>query len=280
MTNKSIFKKAGKTGVLLIHGCGGSPVEMQYVAHGLYKAGYTVYCPQLHGHGSTIKDLENSTWKDWYQSVVKAYYFLKQHCDTIIVGGLSAGSALALFLASKSQYKIDGVLLYAPALSLNGWAMPRITKILKYIKPWMIINNFLLPEREPYGIKDERVRNLILNSMRNDKDAHFYRPLSTVVEFYSLSSKVKKVLDKIQVPMLILHPKHDDMADISNSYEIIKKTNGSNELIVLDDSYHVITLDKQKNLVVEKSVQFVKDIEYRKTKHSFVNSTSNILRLV
>lgn len=266
MKDKSIFKKAGKTGVLLIHGCGGTPVEMQYVAHGLYKAGYTVYCPQLHGHGQTLKDLEYSTWKDWYLSVVQAYYFLKQKCETVIVGGLSAGSVLALFLASKQQYKIDGVLLYAPALSLNGWAMPRITKILKYIKPWMILKNFLLPEREPYGIKDERVRNLILNSMQNSKDAHFYRPLSTVVEFYSLSSKVKKVLDKIQVPMLILHPKHDDMADISNSYEIIKKTSGSNELVVLDDSYHVITLDKQKNIVVDKSVLFVKSIEQTKSK--------------
>lgn len=283
MSDKTFFKKAGKTGVLLIHGCGGTPVEMQYVGHGLYKAGFTVYCPQLSGHGTTLDDLHNSTWQDWYSSVLKAYYFLKQHCDIIIAGGLSAGATLALKLAMRNTYAIDGLLMYAPALVLNGWAMPRYMPLVHYVRPWMVYNKIMLAEREPFGIKDERVRNMIVNSMQspNNRDAgHFETPLKTITQFNALSALVRKGLDNVESPMLLLHPKKDDIADISNSYEIIEKSSSRCELVVLDDSYHIITLDKQKNIVIDESVKFIKEIEKKRVQMPIYEYRSKHLRLV
>ena len=54
----------GQVGVLLLHGLCGTPAEMRFVAMGLARAGYTVHCPQLAGHGSE----NGGRWQDWYLS--------------------------------------------------------------------------------------------------------------------------------------------------------------------------------------------------------------------
>ena len=43
----------GRTGVLLVHGLGGTPIEMRYVALALSRAGHSVSVPQLAGHCAT-----------------------------------------------------------------------------------------------------------------------------------------------------------------------------------------------------------------------------------
>ena len=45
-------------GFLLIHGLGGTPIEMRYVAQGLARAGHTAHVPQLAGHCGTAADLK------------------------------------------------------------------------------------------------------------------------------------------------------------------------------------------------------------------------------
>ena len=55
MTNfDSQFIRAGRTGFLLIHGLGGTPMELRYVAQRLAKEGHTVYCPLLDGHSGGV----------------------------------------------------------------------------------------------------------------------------------------------------------------------------------------------------------------------------------
>ncbi len=63
--------KGGKVGVLLIHGLCGTPAEMRFVAMGLGRAGYTVHCPQLAGHGGSRQDIVKTGWQDWYKERLK-----------------------------------------------------------------------------------------------------------------------------------------------------------------------------------------------------------------
>ena len=55
-----IFLAGGSTGILLIHGLGGTPVELKLVARGLHAAGYTVHCCTLAGHCGTESYLANT----------------------------------------------------------------------------------------------------------------------------------------------------------------------------------------------------------------------------
>jgi carboxylesterase len=267
ITDKSTFYVGNKTGVLLIHGLGGTPVEMRYIAQGLHRQGYTVYCCQLQGHCGTPEELAKSTYHDWINSVEVALEKLS-HCETVFVGGLSAGSLLALHLAHKYPEKIDACILYSPTLVLNGWAMPFYMKYLYYLRPSFLLFDMMLAERHPHGIKDDRIRNMIVSSMQNNsKDVGtFYTPLRSVVQFNAFSALMKKELKNISIPLITFHSREDDFADISNSVEIVNSVAGKAELVVLEDSYHIIVLDKQRNHVLYKSHEYIESIKQQNRK--------------
>ena len=57
-------------GVLLVHGYTGSPAEMRLLGNYLNEKGdYTVLGVRLAGHGTTVEELEQTVWQDWYKAV-------------------------------------------------------------------------------------------------------------------------------------------------------------------------------------------------------------------
>lgn len=254
----------GRIGFLLIHGLGGTPVELRFVAQGLARAGHTVSCCQLAGHCGTVEDLRTSTWEQWYASVEQAHDRLKKQCDVIIAGGLSMGGILALHLAHRRPSDVHGLTLYAPTLKLDGWSMPWHSILLRLIRPTNILFEFNLPEHDPYGIKDERLRGFVVGSMLSGDSAEagvFSTPLRSFAHFNSLVSVVKKELGEIKTPALIMHPRDDDIASIGNAFYLQRKLGGLVDVVVMDDSYHIITLDRQRHLVVERSLMFASALE-------------------
>src|SRR5262245_36480143 len=129
-----ILLYGGQVGILLIHGLGGTPIDVKFVAQALNRAGHTVYCPLLAGHGGTIELLNTTTWVDWYRTVEDAHDALKERCDLVIVGGLSSGVLLALHLAAQRPDGVLGTLLFSPTFWPNGWAIPRLFALFKLIR--------------------------------------------------------------------------------------------------------------------------------------------------
>ena len=78
----------------------------------------------------------------------------------------------------------------------------------------------------------------------------------TVLEFRWLAEAAKRVLGQVKQPALIFHPRFDDQSDISNTMMLQRRLGGLTEVVVLDDSYHMVTLDRQRAVVVEKSLVF------------------------
>lgn len=262
--DRSVFHEGGRTGFLLIHGLGGTPVELRYVAQGLARAGHTVLCCQLAGHCGTVDELRNSTWQAWYKSVEAAHDRLKQHCDTIIAGGLSMGGILAVHLAQNRPSEVHGLALYAPTIKLDGWSMPWYSAALRLLRPKFIHWEFDLPEHEPYGIKDERLRAFVVNSMLSGDSSQagvFSTPLRCFANFNELVSVIKKRLGSVTAPALIMHPRDDDIASLDNALYLQRKLGGLVDVVVMDDSYHIITLDRQRHLVVERSLTFASALE-------------------
>ncbi|HVY52378.1 MAG TPA: alpha/beta fold hydrolase [Devosia sp.] len=262
--DRSTFHSGGRVGFLLIHGLGGTPVELRFVAQGLARAGHTVYCCQLAGHCGTIEDLRTSTWQQWYASVKQAHDRLKEHCDIIIAGGLSMGGILALHLAHERPQEVHGLALYAPTLKLDGWAMPWYSFVLRWVRPTPIKFELNLPEHDPYGIKDERLRAFVVGSMLSGDSSEagvFSTPVRSFAHFNSLLAVVKKELRRITTPALIIHPREDDIASLGNALYLQRKLGGLVDTVVLDDSYHIVTLDRQRHVVVERSIAFAEAIE-------------------
>ncbi|MEE9587939.1 MAG: alpha/beta fold hydrolase [Hyphomicrobiaceae bacterium] len=260
--DRSIFYPGGSIGFLLIHGLGGTPVELRYVARGLARSRHTVYCPQLAGHCGTEDELRVTTWHDWHASVVEAHEKLRTHCDVVIAGGLSMGAILALHLAAEKPESVHGTVLYAPTLKLDGWSMPWYSRLFRLVTQKWCADLFRFVERHPYGIKDKRFRNLVVEALHSGDSSQagqFSTPGGTMLELRWLVNELRRELSDIQQPALIFHPRDDDRSSLeSNAFYLQRHLGGLVDTIVLDDSYHIVTVDRQRDILVDRSDAFAR----------------------
>ena len=257
--SSSVMLAGGATGFLLMHGLGGTPVELRFVAQGLNRAGYTVMCPQLAGHGGSDELLNTATWHDWLAGAETAFDELRKRCDHVIVGGLSAGSIVSLHLAAKRRSEIAGLTLFSPTFWPNGWAMPWYSILFRLIRHKAVANLFRSRVQAPYGIKDERIRRFVLETLQSEGrrlDDAFSRRGGTVWEFKMMAAAAKKILARIDKPALICHARQDDQSDLSNAVRLMRHLRGPVEAVVLDDCYHMVTLDRQRTQIVDRTVAF------------------------
>lgn len=259
-TDSSIIIPGSRVGLLLIHGLGGTPVELRYVANGVARAGYTVHCPLIVGHGGTVDDLSKTTWEDWYKSAEAALHEIRKECDIVFVGGLSVGAITALLLAARNPKLVQGTVSYSPIMWVNGWVMPWYARFFRFVHHKWFANLLKFKDEDPHGIKDPRVRALIesaLNSPGNTSAGLPYTPGGAVLEHRWMAETFRREASKIKQPSLILHPREDDHADLNNSEFLQRNLGGRVELVVLDDSYHIITIDRQRQVVVDRTVSFM-----------------------
>ena len=259
----------GRSGVLLIHGLTGTPAEMRFVAKGLNAEGFTVYGMQLDGHCGTESDLLATGWKDWAASADRAATHMLQSVDRLFVGGLSMGALLALHLAARRPHDVQGLALYGTTFRYDGWAIPPIAH-LSFLLPWVCAlgvgrkRSFM--ESFPYGIKDERIRTRITGAMLSGNSAAAGlpgNPWPSLAEFMRVSNRVRKELHLVQAPCLAVHATQDDIASLRNVDIARKGVSGRFETLLLDNSYHMVTVDQQRDLLITRSARFFSDIAWR-----------------
>jgi carboxylesterase len=261
-----MWMPGNETGVLLIHGLGGTPLELKSVAAGLHRAGCTVHVCQLAGHCGSESDLAATSWKDWYGSVESAYEALRSRCNQVFVGGLSMGAILSLRLAQQAPRALRGLLLYAPTLYYDGWSVRRQRLLMRWLRPLIstpLGRRYRFVEREPFGVKDERIRAMVRAALASGDSTQAGvegTPAVSLRELWRLSEVVLPELDRISAPTLVIHPRDDDVSSLRNVHDLQEQLGGLVETLVLNDSYHLITLDRQRSLVVERSIDFVRKI--------------------
>lgn len=256
----------GRSGVLLIHGLTGTPTEMRFVAKGLHRNGFTVHAMQLAGHCGDEADLLKTGWRDWYQSVCQAADRLRGEVDHMFVAGLSMGALLALKLAADRPDEVDGIGLYGTTFVYDGWTIPwigRLSFMLPLVCSLGLGWNQRFMECFPYGIKDERIRQRIANSMLNGDSAGGGlpgNPWPSLAEFYRLSFLVRRQLPSVRTPAMVVHAVDDDVASLKNVRMVVRGVSGPVETVLLENSYHMITVDQERDKVIERSTRFFQHI--------------------
>ena len=252
-----------RTGVLLVHGLTGTPNEMRLLGKGLNRAGFTVYGMQLAGHCGSQEDLLRSRWQDWAASVRTAAERLKGEVEQLIVMGLSMGAVLALGLAADAQAEVAGVGALSTMFRHDGWSIPLYTRLSFLLKPFRALGigrERVFLEQPPYGIKDEVLRRRIVAQMRSGDSAAAGlpgNPWYSIIEMRELSAHVRRRLGLVTAPCLVIHSASDDVSSLANVRLIERHARGPVEVLLLHDSYHMITLDKQRQVVVDQTRSFV-----------------------
>lgn len=231
-------------------------------------------CCQLAGHCGSENDLLATGWADWFASAEKAMAELERECDTIIVGGLSIGAVLALRLAALNPDRVSGLVLLAPTLWYDGWAVPWYRFMLKLgfmfsHDRW--VRRLKFPERSPFGIKDPTIRALVAGAMLSGKSAEaglVCTPLGALAEAEELVQDVLHRLPGIKTPALIVHPREDDISDLSNAIYLQRRLGGLADCVVLDDSYHIVTVDRQRDILIDRAANFIDFVERRQAGES------------
>jgi carboxylesterase len=264
--DKSLRFVGGRQGCLLVHGRGGTPMELRYVAKGIARAGYTVHVPQLAGHCEAAEELQATSWQHWYESVEEKHNRLREHCSTIFVGGLSLGAILALHHAAQHPDDVSALALYAPSLWLDGWGVPCYSHLFKLITWKWLAQMIPFAERHPWGIKDQRIRALVEQAIKSGDSSQAglaALPGSLMLELRWLVQRVKQEVSHITQPALIVHPREDDRASPRNVRFLQDNLGGPAETVVLDDSYHIVTIDRQRELVVQRTLDFVSQAQWK-----------------
>ena len=259
---------AGRTGVLLVHGLTGTPNEMRLLARGLNKAGFTVYAVQLAGHCGSMDDLLATRWQDWYGAVEAGAERLRSQVDQVVVAGLSMGAVLALALAEDRPELVRGVAALSVIFRYDGWSMPVYTRLGDFLLPLFRVlrigRHKVFMEQPPYGIKDEALRRQIVSQMQAGDSAAAGLPGNpwwSVVEMRALSRRVLGRLSLINAPCLVIHAREDDVATVDNARAIVRGVkNAPVELVLLDDSYHMVTVDRERRTVIRRTVAFVQGL--------------------
>jgi Esterase/lipase len=259
MANQAIRLSGNENGVVLIHGLTGSPYEMKYLATQLNRTGFSVTVPCLAGHGQQISDLKKNSWQDWYKSVQEALEELKGSCTRIFTAGLCMGAVMALHAAKQYPHDIKAVAALSTTFQFDGWGTPWYRFLISINHYTPIKYFYSYAEREPYGIKNERLRRLVSKGLKDNSVAYDCIPGVSMYELHKLAGVVKKELPELSTPTLIIHSTEDDTASVKNANYIEEKI-GTQKVrkILLNDCYHMITMDNQREVVAQEVTAFFK----------------------
>lgn len=230
---------SSSVGVLVCHGFTGSPHSMRPWAKHLAAQGWTVSLPLLPGHGTHWSDANRTTWRDWYSTIEAAFTDLKAKCDKVFVVGLSMGGTLALRLAETQGPLVSGLVLVNPAVIMIRWDTKLLPVLGKVLRSAPALGN-----------------DIALQGV--DEGAYDRTPVRAAASLRQFQTLVRKELPAITQPVLLYHSLNDHVVEPVNSEIILQQIGSASKTeIVLQDSYHVATMDHDAQRIFDGSVEFI-----------------------
>ncbi|MDD5067879.1 MAG: alpha/beta fold hydrolase [bacterium] len=232
------FKGSSQTGVLVLQGFTGSTSSVYPLGKYLADKGCHVEIPRLTGHGTRWQDLNKVSFRDWIRDVEDGLALLKKRASKIFVAGLSMGGALTLYLAEKHP-ELKGIILVNHMLLLHNPAL-YITPVLRYII------------QSVDGISND------IKDTNQQEICYDRTPMGGLHELTKLLWTVQKDLRKVIQPCLIFKSRNDHVLPVKNAlYTYQKLLSQEKELVWLENSYHVATMDNDKELIFKKTLEFI-----------------------
>jgi carboxylesterase len=221
-----------------VHGFTGCPQSMRGLAQAFATAGFTVELPLLPGHGTTIDDMQATTWADWSACVEVVYNELASRCDKIVVAGLSMGGTLAVWLAAHHP-EISGI------VAINAAIDPPAESFREMMRQLLADGHATMPA----------VGNDIADPAGNEL-AYDATPLRPLLSLCEAGDGLYAKLADIHCPVIVMNSPQDHVVPPVSSDILASRVSGPVERVTLERSYHVATLDHDKGEIEARAIDF------------------------
>ncbi len=272
LEDRGVFLRADRgCVVLLLHGLTGAPTELAYLAYHLrHRGGHAVHCPRLVNHGQPLGVLARTTWRELLASARAAFLEARAEARArgapLVVGGLSLGAVLSLMLAAEFPGDVAGAICLSPTLFYDGWNVPWYRRLITLARFTPLKHFAYFREGAPFGLRDEALRGKVAEqyagmSLRDSGEAaklgyaHF--PVRLFCEMQPLIARCRRQLPAVIAPLLLVQAVHDDMTSPRNARYIRDRVSSARrELVLLPESYHVVSADLERGAVAGHMQRF------------------------
>jgi len=226
-------------GILLLHGFGDTPQTLGLLSQHLYDQGFDVKAPLLPGHGRSVSAFMKSRRKDWLACARQELAMLMATHESVSIGGLSMGGAIAAVLASEVP-QISSLVLIAPYLdvstfqrlaSASHWLWGPVAGVRKSSSPRSILDPLERAKNLGYGVYTGRL----------------------LYELWRLASQGRRALERIKVPTLLLQSRADPRIPPTVAERAISAIGARRKKLVwIEGGGHIITVDYGRDKVFDE----------------------------
>jgi carboxylesterase len=229
----------GPLGVLLLHGFTSTTSTVLDLAKRCAAADYSVSAPRLPGHGTSVEDLMTTGWDDWSATALAAYDELASTCERVAIVGLSMGGTLAVHVAAHRP-DVAAFVFINPYVKHQGVEWDELAQ------------SMLAMGVETYDSIGSDVKKEGVVETSYDQT-----PIATAVTLLEAVKVVNDQLGSITAPSLLFTSTEDHVVEVDNGDELVKMSSGPVERIWLENSFHVATLDNDRDLIETAALEFL-----------------------
>ncbi|MGY6254702.1 alpha/beta hydrolase [Paraburkholderia caledonica] len=245
--------------VLILHGLSSSPAELRFLSRALVEEGFATHTPELRGYSAGTGHVP---MEQWISAAVAEFDALAARHRHVSVCGLSMGATLAAAVAQERP-SARALILLSITLSYDGWAIPWYRFLLDYAYYTPLRSRYRYREHAPYGLRNEALRSKIARVMQRDGISEV-GPASIAMpalhEASRLAKSVRRTLKSISTDCLIIHAIDDETSSPHNARYVVANVGASFlRTIWLDDSYHMITSDNEREVVARECAVFLRE---------------------
>ena len=249
--------------LLLFHGLISSPQEFGLISLAMRNSGVDLHCPEIPGY--TLDTANRSPdWTKWSKAATQLVDDFSTDDTPVILGGLCTGGVLATAAALQTRRRIAGLVLMSPTFVYDGWGLSPI-RHLRHLGYWTGLDRFFsVAEREPYGVKNAKIRKWVVRELTERATSAAgpsHIPLPALREGERMMAHVRAQLAKIDCPLLLMHAREDEITSLESVRDLFDSLPvRDKEFAVLENSYHMITIDNDRHEVARLLEAFVKRI--------------------
>lgn len=209
-------------------------------------------------------DVSDFDWQRWQSTGLDVTKSAAGQNEKIVLGGLCMGGMMAASIVDRIPERVAGLVLLSPTFAYDGWGLSP-TRHLRHFAYWTGIDRFFsVNERTPFGVKNEKIRKWIERELKESAASAAGPariPLRALREADRMMEQALLSLRKHDIPLLVIHARQDEITRLSSVQRIFDSLPTCNkQLVVLENSYHMISIDNDRKQVASTIAGFVRSL--------------------